>query len=191
MIKSLLWPTELYSFNNENIDNDKIKEIILGKEKIELSRKVSNKGGWQSYDSLLEEKDFFEIKDFLFECAESIRGDMYQEGIKLHMASSWANVNRKGDYNLSHIHSNSFWSCVYYVTKTYKAPIYFLDPRERSGMFAEMGGENNKYNNILELEKYQSRQTLFFPSWLKHGVPKNLTDSPRISISCNFVFVSR
>ena len=33
MKKNLLWPTELYSFETENIDNDKIKEIILEKEK--------------------------------------------------------------------------------------------------------------------------------------------------------------
>ena len=29
MNKKLVWPTELYSFKNVNIDNDKIKKIIL------------------------------------------------------------------------------------------------------------------------------------------------------------------
>ena len=187
MKKNLLWPTELYSFNTENIDNDKIKEIILEKEKIESSRDLSNRGGWQSQDSLLEEKDFYEIKDFLFECTESIIRDMYQDDIKFSMVSSWANVNRKEDYNISHIHGNSHWSCAYYVTGTYTAPIYFIDPRIRAEMFTAIGLKKNKYNNIVGPEKCEPGQALFFPSWLEHGVKQNLTDNPRISISCNFL----
>ena len=186
MKKNLLFSTEVYSFNNENIDNDKIKEIILKKEEGESSRSISNIGGWQSEESLLEENYFSEIKDFLFECTESVARDMYQDDdIKFYMASSWANVNRKGDYNLSHIHGNSHWSCVYYVTETYKASIYFLDPRIRAEMFTAIGGEMNP-KSMLGLEKCESGQVLFFPSWLEHAVLQNPTDNPRISISSNF-----
>jgi len=186
MKKNLLWPTELYSFETENIDNDKIKEIILEKEKTETSREISNYGGWQSQDFLLNEKDFSEIKDFLFQCTESIIRDMYQDDIKFSMGSSWTNVNRKGAYNVTHYHGNSHWSCSYYVTETYGAPIHFFDPRVRAGMFAIFGEGKNKYNNILGVEKCVPGQVLFFPSWLEHGVKQNLTDNPRISISCNF-----
>ena len=186
MNKDFLFATEIYSFKNENIDNDKIKEIILEKEKGESSRSISNRGGWQSEESLLEENCFSEIKDFLFECTESIKKDMYEDDTKFHMVSSWANVNRKGAYNISHIHSHSHWSCAYYVTETYTSPIYFIDPRTRAGMFVIFGGGKNQYNNILGLKKCEPGQALFFPSWLEHGVKQNLTDNPRISISCNF-----
>ena len=187
MKKNLLWPTELYSFKNENIDNDKIKEIILEKEKGESSRSISNRGGWQSEESLLEENCFSEIKDFLFECTESIKKDMYEDDTKFHMVSSWANVNRKGAYTISHIHGNSHWSCAYYVTGTYTAPIYFVDPRVRAEMFTSTDLQKNKYCNIVGPEKCESGQALFFPSWLEHAVAKNSTDNPRISISCNFI----
>ena len=187
MKKNLLFPTEVYSFNNENIDNDKIKEILLEKEKTKTGKNRSSRGGWQSQDSLFEEKDFSEIKDFLFECTESITRDMYQDDIKFYMVQSWANVNRKGAYNVSHVHGNSHWSCVYYVTETYEASIYFIDPRIRAGMFTPVGGKKNQYNNILGLSKCELGQALFFPSWLEHGVKQNLTDNPRISISCNFI----
>ena len=66
MNKKLVWPTELYSFKNVNIDNDKIKKIILEKEKTEPSRKVSNMGGWQSHGELLIEDCFSEIRNFLY-----------------------------------------------------------------------------------------------------------------------------
>ena len=59
-----LWPTELYFFKNENIDNNKIKEIILEKEKTESSRELSNVGGWQSHGDLIDEDCFSEIKNF-------------------------------------------------------------------------------------------------------------------------------
>ena len=189
MNKNLLFPTELYSFNNENIDNDKIKEIILEKEKTETSRKLSNKGGWQSKDSLLEDKDFSEIEDFLFECTESIKKDMYKDDIKFYMISSWANVNRKGAYNISHIHGNSHWSCVYYVTETYTAPLYFIDPRVRIYMDNSNLYLKNKYFQQLGPEKSMPGEVIFFPSWLEHAVAKNSTDNPRISISCNFLMV--
>ena len=61
MKKNLLWATEIYSFKSDNIDNDKIKEILLEKEKSESGRSISNVGGWQSEDSILEENDFSEI----------------------------------------------------------------------------------------------------------------------------------
>ena len=48
MKKNLLWPTEIYSFNSNTIDNNKVKERILEKEKGESSRSISNVGGWQS-----------------------------------------------------------------------------------------------------------------------------------------------
>ena len=193
MDKKLLWPTELYSFKSVNIDNDKIKKIILEKEKTEPSRKISNMGGWQSHGELLIEDCFSEIRNFLFECASSILNEIYIDGVKIFLTQSWANVNRCRDYNLSHTHGNSHWSCSYYVTETYTAPIYFADPRVRSQMFAayDLHNENNKYYNNIGPEQCQPGDALFFPSWLEHGVTNNSTDNPRISISCNFQVTSR
>ena len=191
--KVLLWPTELYFFNSEDIDNNKIKEIILEKEKTEPSRKLSNIGGWQSQDPLLELEGFSEIKKFLFECTDYIIRDVYQDGIKFDMVSSWSNVNRKGDYNISHIHPNSHWSCAYYITETYSASIFFSDPRTRAGMFGARTSRGRAEKSRTSMpganlnpDKFEPGQALFFPSWLDHGVYQNSTDNPRISISCNF-----
>ena len=187
MKKNLLWPTEIYYFKNEIIDNDKIKEIILEKEKNEPSRTISNIGGWQSEDSILEENDFSEIKDFLIECLSSIKNEIYIDDVKFLLSTSWANINKFGHYNLNHVHGNSHWSCAYYVTETYGAPLYFHDPRVRIDMDYSHYFLKNKYFNTLGPEKNMPGEVLFFPSWLEHGVSKNSTDNPRISISSNFL----
>ena len=187
MKKNLLWATEIYSFKSDNIDNDKIKEILLEKEKSESSRSISNIGGWQSEDTILEEDDFSGIKDFLFECVSSIKNEIYIDDVKFFLAQSWASVNRNGHYNVNHDHGNSQWSCAYYVTETYTAPLYFIDPRVRIYMDNSNLFLKNKYYNTLGSEKSMPGEVIFFPSWLEHAVAKNSTDNPRISISCNFL----
>ena len=187
MKKNLLWATEIYSFKSDNIDNDKIKEILLEKEKSESSRSISNVGGWQSEDTILEEDGFSGIKDFLFECVSSIKNEIYIDDVKFFLAQSWASVNRNGHYNVNHDHGNSQWSCAYYVTETYGAPLFFKDPRVRKDTDASHLYLKNKYFNTLGSEKSMPGEVIFFPSWLEHGVAKNSTDNPRISISCNFL----
>jgi len=191
-VNQLLWPTEIYSFKNEIIDNDKIKEIILEKEKSESSKNVSNVGGWQSEDAILEEDGFSGIKDFLFECILSIKNEIYIDDVKFLLNGDWANVNRYGHYNLNHVHGNSHWSCSYYVTETYKDPLYFSDPRVRKDTDSSYLYLKDKYFGIMGAHrlgpaKSMPGEVIFFPSWLEHGVNKNSTDNPRISISCNFL----
>ena len=208
MKKSFLWPTEIYYFKTKNINNDKIKEIILEKEKKDIEglsidqtsnmgesqRSVLDRGsvvgGWQSrqsYNSILEEEGFSEILDYLNECASAIVKDFYREDTNFFMVNSWVNVNKKGNYNIGHIHPNCHWSCAYYVTETYSAPIYFTDPRMRATMCAVSDLQKNPYSYNIGPEKNEPGDAIFFPSWLEHSVANNLTDNPRISISCNFV----
>ena len=189
MRKNLLWPTEIYSFKSDIIDNDKIKEILLEKEKTEPTRELSNRGGWQSHAEILKDDGFSEIEDFLYECTSHILKDIFIDGTKFFIVSSWANVNRKGDYNERHVHSNSHWSCVYYVTETYKSSIFFIDPRIRAQMFMpyDLFNEENKYYGQIGPGENEPGDAWFFPSWLEHGVTNNTTNHPRISISCNFI----
>ena len=53
----ILWPTEVLYFKNRNIDNDKVKKIILEKERTEPTRQVSNMGGWQSHTNLINDNN--------------------------------------------------------------------------------------------------------------------------------------
>ena len=185
----ILWPTEVLYFKNRNIDNDKVKKIILEKERAEPARQVSNMGGWQSHSSLINENGFSEIRNFLFECFSSIKENTYKKNTRASMTAGWANVNRKGNSNSIHAHPNSHWSCVYYVTETYKSSIFFIDPRIRAQMFMpyDLFNEENKYYGQIGPGENEPGDAWFFPAWLEHGVTNNSTSHPRISISCNFI----
>ena len=73
MKKNLLWPTEIYSFKNNTVNNTEILNLILQKEKTEKSRSISNIGGWQSSEDLLFESSFHEVKTFLFQCTDMLK----------------------------------------------------------------------------------------------------------------------
>ena len=102
---------------------------------------------------------------------------------------TWANINKKGNYNRRHVHmSSSIFLCgVYYV----KVPdnsgnIRFFDPR--GPLMTSMKDHNyffggHEHHFIIPKEGL----LLFFPSWLEHDVEPNASDEDRISIAFNVV----
>ena len=164
----------------------------MEKEKVESNRRAVNQDpSWQSGPFILEENDFSEIKDFLLECVSSIKNELYRDDLKFLLIGDWANVNRYGDYNTSHVHDNSHWSCTYYVTETDTAPLYFIDPRsvknmDTSHLFLKNEHSHSTWSRFANISAMPGH-VIFFPSWLEHGVTKNSTDNPRISIAANFL----
>ena len=67
-----LFPTDVYIEKNTEIDNKKISEVILKKEKVESSRELTNRGGWQSNDNLHTDKNFSEILENFVDSFQSI-----------------------------------------------------------------------------------------------------------------------
>ena len=102
---------------------------------------------------------------------------------------TWANINRKGNYNKRHVHMDPgiFLCGVYYV----KAPensgnIRFFDPR------GPLMGSMQDHNYFFGGHAHQfitpkEGLLLFFPSWLEHDVEPNNSDEDRISIAFNVV----
>ena len=131
-----LFPTDVYTEENGEIDNKKLSKIILEKEKTESSIKKSNQGGWHSNDDLHKDKRFSEILDSISKYFQQIyQQNNYEEDVKMMFDNMWATVNRYKDFNLAHRHDGCEWSFTYYV----KVPkdsgdLIFLDPRiRRSG----------------------------------------------------------
>lgn len=102
--------------------------------------------------------------------------------------SLWANVNRRGHYNMVHCHPDATWSCVYYVDSGDVDPnndksgvITLLSPNAASGVsfFTETVG--NKFNVWPE-----SGLMLVFPSYLTHMVHPYTGERPRVSIALNY-----
>lgn len=97
---------------------------------------------------------------------------------------SWANRYSKGGFAKLHNHSPYFISGCFYVDKTSddQGNIYFQDPNEALMSTLPQTDTFKLSQNTVELSTVTG-DLILFPSWLKHGVLPNKTDTPRYSIA--------
>jgi uncharacterized protein (TIGR02466 family) len=148
----------------------------------------SNVGGWHSRSTLHRDERFAVIRGIIsravFGCAHHLDFDFGSADIVFQ--ELWLNRNRRGDFNRTHVHPNSFLSGSYYV----KVPpdsgnLEFYDPiRER--VMTRFPLRRHTRGNSQPLE-YRCREGMLviFPSWLQHAVQASRSDEPRISLAFN------
>ena len=183
-----MWPTTTYTFTVNNIDNEQIKNKILEREQKGLGFRFDSiqGSGWQSNKDLLD-SEFPDLKKSLLIGVNEILGQIYVDNASIRMINSWANISRKGEYTLPHIHEEASWSCVYYVTPTEDANLYLKDPRLLEYMDKSHHYLKQPYTNVIRKRPFNEGEAIIFPSWLEHGVGAGTKDAIRISIACNFL----
>ena len=183
-----MWPTTTYTFTVNNIDNEQIKNKILEREQKGLGFRFDSiqGSGWQSNKDLLD-SEFPDLKKSLLIGVNEILGQIYVDNASIRMINSWANISRKGEYTLPHIHEEASWSCVYYVTPTEDANLYLKDPRLLEYMDKSHHYLKQPYTNVIRKRPFNEGEAILFPSWLEHGVGVGTKNVTRISISCNFL----
>ena len=183
-----MWPTTTYTFTVNNIDNEQIKNKILEREQKGLGFRFDSiqGSGWQSNKDLLD-SEFPDLKKSLLIGVNEILGQIYVDDASIRMINSWANISRKGESTLPHIHEEASWSCVYYVTPTEDANLYLKDPRLLEYMDKSHHYLKQPYANVIRKRPFNEGEAIIFPSWLEHGVGAGTKDAIRISIACNFL----
>jgi|SaaInlStandDraft_7_1057024.scaffolds.fasta_scaffold68027_2 uncharacterized protein (TIGR02466 family) len=177
-----LFPTRVSIFKT-NVDTDNVyKTITLLKETVE-SVNLSNVGGWQSPDRLIEEDERFkEVFDVQDKCLNQYLRT-YNE-VNYYLDNSWANINNGTSFNRVHIHPGSQLSGCLYI-KVPGGTIEFHDPRVRASM------EIHRYETCPEnygvyTVAPEEGDFIVFPSWLEHRVnPSNCTED-RASVASNY-----
>lgn len=184
--------------------NAGIRAMLLGKEAVTPSVQASNYGGWQSDDKIVEWGG-----DGVALVVEAVREQIDSLTIRLHRdgatrggipwkINGWANINRRGDSNVPHIHPGAYWSAAYYVAVdgggdvggdaggAFKAfdprgglPLMYC-PVLRAGIDGHMTAGN------AELVHPRPGQCVIFPSWMSHAVGAYRGDGVRISLAFNF-----
>ena len=192
-----MWPTTTYTFTIKNINNERIKNEILKRKQEGLGFQFDpiHGGGWQSNKDLLEDNwaaafpnsPFHDLRKSLFIGINEILSQIYVEAASIKMINSWANVSRKGEYTMPHIHEEASWSCVYYVTPTEDANLYLKDPRLLEYMDKSHHYLKQPYANVIRKRPFDKGEAILFPSWLEHGVSAGTKDAVRISIASNFL----
>ena len=183
-----LWPTTTFTFDVNNNDNEQIKNKCLEREKQGLGFRFDpiQGGGWQSNKDLLD-SEFSDLKKSLLIGINEILSQIYVDTASIKMINSWANISRKGEYTMPHIHEEASWSCVYYVTPTEDANLYFKDPRLLEYMDKSHHHLKQPYANMIRKRPFDAGEAILFPSWLEHGVGAGTKDEIRISIASNFL----
>ena len=183
-----LWPTVTFTFEFNNIDNEQIKNKCLKREKQGLGFRFDSiqGGGWQSNKDLLD-SEFPDLKKSLIVGVNELLSQIYVDQASIRMINSWANISRRGESTMPHIHEEASWSCVYYVTPTEDANLYFKDPRLLEHMDKSHHHLKQPYANVIRKRPFNAGEAILFPSWLEHGVGAGTKDAVRISIACNFL----
>ena len=184
------WPTTTFVFKIEDMNNEQMRKEIMAREKRGLGFKFDpiQGGGWQSNKDLLDTGTAFSnLKEHLILYINEILSETYVDTATIKLINSWANISRKGEYTLPHIHEEASWSCVYYITPTEEANLYLKDPRSLEQMDKSHHYLKDPYTNVVRKRPFQTGEAILFPSWLEHGVGINVSDSERISIAANFL----
>jgi uncharacterized protein (TIGR02466 family) len=114
--------------------------------------------------------------------------DLELGGRPLGMTKCWVNVMDKNSHHGLHLHPLSVISGTYYVSTPRGAGgLKFEDPR--LGLF--MGSPPKKENCRAENRQFvevaaREGNLVLFESWLRHEVPLQAGDGPRVSVSFNY-----
>ena len=189
-------PFASYDWPDSDELNAELAELILSNENDDLSGRGirSNAGGWQSGGNMMtwEHPTITTLKQRFESLVFNVVGELVQKDGRNRqfrlLMDGWANVCRRGDYNVVHSHPNAMFSLVYYVAAgepdpdvPYSGLLELLDPRESANYIQIQ-------NTILDARTFidnQPGKMILFPSWVKHMVHPFQGDGTRISIACN------
>jgi hypothetical protein len=147
----------------------------------------SNRGGWQSPSYFYEEESFSEFKNYILMYALT---SLTHYDYNFELGNMWININKKGDYNVQHVHANSLLSGVIWIKAPEKSgPLVFASPN----VFIESALLEAAKQNVKDAKNYfehfefnpKEGRMILFPSHLYHSVEPNESDEDRISIAFN------
>ncbi len=149
----------------------------------------TNAGGWHSETDMNKKEEYNPLTKELFNMQEEI----YQKehlSLKPVLGNMWANINYPGCYNRPHLHPNSLFSGVYYVTAPKNSGNFMIyDPRPGVQMAMPNRKEGKLPTELWREVHYEpvAGRCIMFPSWLWHEVKPNQSNDIRISVSFNFL----
>lgn len=186
-------PVLMHRWDDSGALNDELRVAVLEQEKRSAGQAKTNVGGWQSSEDFQKwtGEAGQQLLQRLGEAVNWATFQVFQQAARREepkwRVAIWANVNRRGDYNMLHVHPGSTWSGVYYVdagdaaeTPPQNGRLTFVSPNLAStnGFFP------NTVANSFSVTP-QPGLMLVFPSYLQHLVHPYRGERPRISIAFN------
>lgn len=188
MKKSLLFSSDIYEDEIICVNNTILETECFQLKKISPTGSlISNSGGWQSHS--LDKPISSEIEKLISEILIRLKLIYTNYGISRDpkLLNYWININAPGNYNLSHNHTLSFFSCVYYVKVPNNSGDLIIERSDDSAYFIQYFEEMNQHGAQAIIFDCTKNKLICFPCWIKHSVSQNLSDDVRVSIAFNFV----
>ena len=172
--------------DNTVIDNT-IDAILKLKEQ---NDGVQTFGSWVTRDDLHTLPEFEELTKIILSVSETALDVLTVQRDSHYIPCMWANVSSVGSAHMEHIHANSMYSGVIYLTMPEGcSPTIFADPRPGAQMLQPNYETPNP--NILGARWSTTGDRggiVIFPSWLPHSVqPVPPSDEKRITLSFNIM----
>ena len=185
--------TNVLSTDQLDLDNQAIADYC---HKLALESdglQISNYGGWHSEFLNPTVSELAPLFDNILERVYiTAKSSGFKPSLGVKLQSSWVNLNRKHDFNLSHRHPGSIFSGVYYI----KVPensgrIVFENPIAEHSLTIgpEVVEEYNHFTSDAWKLQPTEGKLIIFPSWLRHSVEPNLSNDDRISLAFNCTLV--
>ena len=150
-----------------------------------LWQERSNTVNWQTEPNLHTKVEFKIFADMVLDTSKEILETLDYAVEDIAITDMWGNVLRKGEAHPPHTHSNNFLSGVYYLYSNNAAGIQFFDPRPAADVMVPKKTKKTHNNSNLLSFASKTNRAVFFPSWLNHWVPQNISEKNRISIAWN------
>lgn len=132
---------------------------------------------------ILRKKIDYHLNNFLFDILKI-------QNTKFSHSNSWINKHLYGDYSPSHMHTNSTFSGIFYLTVPSGDSGNIVFYSKHNTISTETFGYDISEYNILNSKTWeyqpQNKLLFIFPSHLPHSVSENNTNEERYSLAFNY-----
>ena len=160
-----MFPSPLWVIQREAVKGALEWAINLKDKDKSPHRPYSNVGGYQSEVQPMENCKY---KDHLMSGLSFLP--------KFSILGWWINVNKKGDYNVSHCHPESDLAAIWYLTHSLGC-LAFSSPFQMTRSMLNPSNDQRIHSPAGSM--------LVFPSDIMHRVDAHREDTPRVSLSFN------
>lgn len=188
-----LFPTPLFRTKLYSDDLELLKDDIINNHKKYVSSGNINEemlaSGENAFVGLEHNEKYFSIIGRINEIVNHTLKQVYRydDDIEPYICAMWSTCCCPGESGEEHYHSNSFFSGTFYPFDETPSEISFYSPtHEKASLNINANvSEWNSLNSTSYSIKPQKCDLIFFPSYLKHKVLKNKTNTVRYSLAFN------
>jgi len=183
-----LFPTRLFKTKHNPKDLEDIKKYIIENHSHHQTPNKMSMNRDNAFLGLEKDVRFFSLKKDVENIFNKILSESYKtHSIEAYVCSMWSTCNIPGEGGQMHLHTNSYFSGVFYPFKETSSNICFFSPLQDKISLDIAGNvtEWNEFNCPNYEYSPQECDLIFFPSYFLHQIMFNNSKRRRYSVAFN------